>query len=141
MAWSLRPHSLRRPFSASQVPQAFSCMKCSRKYRNFSSCGEPAFPCAPLLIYNFFVSSTILIGSIGGYFLLEQFRAFEVPLLGLAAGSYLIVVFHDLVPHSIDSARERGHYGRHVVFFAAGVALKALFVTFLPQAERTTVED
>ena len=86
------------------------------------------------LIYNFFVSSTILIGSIGGYFLLEQFRAFEVPLLGLAAGSYLIVVFHDLVPHSIDSARERGHYGRHVVFFAAGVALMALFVTFLPEA-------
>ena len=86
------------------------------------------------LIYNFLVSSTILIGSIGGYFLLEQFRAFEVPLLGLAAGSYLIVVFHDLVPHSIDSARERGHYGKHALFFVMGIALMALFVTFIPEA-------
>ena len=84
------------------------------------------------LIYNFAVSSTILIGTIGGYFLLEQFEALEVPLLGLAAGSYLIVVFHDLIPHSLGSVRERGHYGKHVVFFAAGIVLMALFVTFLP---------
>ena len=84
------------------------------------------------LIYNFAVSSTILIGTIGGYFLLEQFEALEVPLLGLAAGSYLIVVFHDLIHHSLGSVRERGHYGKHVVFFAAGIVLMALFVTFLP---------
>ena len=87
------------------------------------------------LVYNFLVSSTILIGSIGGYFLLEKFAAIEVPLLGLAAGSYLIVVFHDLIPHSIDSARERGHYFRHLVFFAIGAALMALLVLFLPHAE------
>lgn len=86
------------------------------------------------LIYNFLVSSTILIGAIGGYFLLEQFESFEVPLLGLAAGSYLIVVFHDLIPHSIDSARERGHYLKHVVFFAIGITLMALLVAFLPHS-------
>ena len=86
------------------------------------------------LVYNFAASSTILIGSIGGYFLLGQFAAIEVPLLGLAAGSYLIVVFHDLIPHSFSSARERGHYGRHAVFFFAGVILMALFVTLLPHA-------
>ncbi len=86
------------------------------------------------LMYNFLVSSTILIGSVGGYFLLEQFAAIEVPLLGLAAGSYLIVVFHDLIPHSIGSARERGHYGKHVIFFVTGVMLMAAFVTFLPHA-------
>ncbi|MEK7156601.1 MAG: ZIP family metal transporter [Patescibacteria group bacterium] len=86
------------------------------------------------LMYNFLVSSTILIGSVGGYFLLEQFAAIEVPLLGLAAGAYLIVVFHDLIPHSFSSARERGHYGKHVAFFAAGIALMAIFVTFLPHA-------
>lgn len=86
------------------------------------------------LMYNFLVSSTILIGSVGGYFLLEQFAAIEVPLLGLAAGSYLIVVFHDLIPHSFNSARERGHYGKHVAFFITGIALMAIFVTFLPHA-------
>jgi zinc transporter ZupT len=87
------------------------------------------------LLYNFLVSSTILIGAIGGYFLLEQFEALEIPLLGLAAGSYLIVVFHDLIPHSINAATERGHYIKHVVFFMVGVALMGLLATFLPHAE------
>lgn len=86
------------------------------------------------LMYNFFVSSTILVGALGAYFLLEKFETLMTPLLGLAAGSYLIVVFHDLIPHSIGSARERGHYGKHLMFFATGVALMAAFVMFLPHA-------
>ena len=86
------------------------------------------------LVYNFLVSSTILIGSIGGYFLLEKFAAIEVPLLGLAAGSYLIVVFHDLIPHSIDSARERGHYFKHAIFFAVGITLMAVLIMLLPHS-------
>ncbi len=85
------------------------------------------------LVYNFIVSSTILIGSVGGYFLLENFQSLELPLLGLAAGSYLIIVFHDLIPHSIGMARERGHYGRHFIFFLTGLAFMATFVTFLPR--------
>lgn len=85
------------------------------------------------LVRNFLVSATVLIGAVGGYFLLDAFIALEVPLLGLAAGSYLIVVFHDLIPHSFSSARERGHYGKHAVFFVIGVALMALFAMFLPR--------
>lgn len=87
------------------------------------------------LTYNFLVSSTILIGAIGGYFLLDKFVALEMPLLGLAAGSYLIVVFHDLVPHSLRSARERQHYVKHIAFFATGILLMALLVTLLPHVE------
>ncbi len=87
------------------------------------------------LVYNFLVSSTILIGTIGAYFLLERFEAFEVPLLGLAAGSYLIVVFHDLIPHSLNKAKEKGHYVRHAVFFVVGAALMTLVVAFLPHME------
>lgn len=87
------------------------------------------------LLYNFLVSSTILIGTIGAYFLLERFEAMEVPLLGLAAGSYLIVVFHDLIPHSLSKATERGHYLRHAVFFFIGAALMGSLITFLPHAE------
>ncbi len=87
------------------------------------------------LLYNFFVSSTILIGAIGGYFLLGTFEALEIPLLGLAAGSYFIVVFHDLIPHSINAATERGHYVRHIIFFIVGLTLMTGLVTFLPHAE------
>ncbi len=75
------------------------------------------------LFYNFLVSGTILIGAIGGYFLLEQFRALELPLLGLAAGSYLVVVFHDLIPHSVRASTGRIQYAKHFLWFLLGIAL------------------
>lgn len=87
------------------------------------------------LLYNFLVSSTILIGTVGALFLLERFEALEVPLLGLAAGSYLIVVFHDLIPHSLGRATEKGHYLRHGIFFLVGVILMGSLITLLPHAE------
>jgi len=85
-----------------------------------------------VLTYNFFVSATILIGALGGYFLLETFKLLEAPLLGLAAGAYLIVVFHDLIPHSINSIAERGHYFKHIFFFLVGISLMSLVITILP---------
>ncbi len=87
------------------------------------------------LTYNFLISGTILIGAIGAYYLLERFEALEVPLLGLAAGSYLIVVFHDLIPHSLGSVRERGHHMRHIIFFVLGAVLMFGVTTLLPHAE------
>lgn len=89
------------------------------------------------LLYNSAVSSTILIGTLGAYFLLGQFEALEVPLIGLAAGSYLIVVFHDLIPHSISRASGWNHYAIHFVFFVIGAALMMLLITYLPHVEAT----
>lgn len=93
---------------------------------------EAGLSTSTALLYNFLASSTILVGAVGAFFLLERFEALEVPLLGLAAGSYLIVVFHDLLPHSLDSVRERGHLVRHLAFFALGLALMLAFVTLAP---------
>ncbi len=84
------------------------------------------------LMYNLLTSSTILVGALGGFFLLERFEALEIPLLGFAAGSYLIVVFHDLIPHSLGMANEHGHHLKHALFFVAGIALMGLFVVLLP---------
>lgn len=86
------------------------------------------------LILNFISSSTLLVGVLGAFFLLERFEAFEVPLLGLSAGSYLVIVFYDLIPHAIASADNIRHLGRHVLYFAAGVFLMALLVGLLPHA-------
>jgi zinc and cadmium transporter len=87
------------------------------------------------LLWNFAVSGTILIGTVGAYFLLEQFEMLEIPLLGLAVGSYLVVVFHDLIPHSIASLSERSHFIKHAIFFLAGLLLMAALVVFLPHVE------
>lgn len=96
---------------------------------------EAGMPVARALLLNFATSATILFGAIGAYFALERFEVLEVPLLGLAAGSYLIVIFHDLIPHSLESAYDRRHWSLHAAYFLAGVILMALIVMLLPHAE------
>lgn len=75
------------------------------------------------LTANFLVSSTILIGSVGAYFLLDTFEMLEAPLLGIAAGGLLVVVLVDLIPHSVREAHTRLHYAAHVGWFALGGVL------------------
>ena len=75
------------------------------------------------LIINFFSSSTILIGSLGGFFLLEQFESIEVPLLALSAGAFLVVVFQDLIPESVRHSKQEKSYLRHGFFFTIGIII------------------
>lgn len=75
------------------------------------------------LSLNFVVSSSVLVGAIGGYFLLETFTRLEGPLLGIAAGGILVVVLHDLVPHSVRESLRTAHYVAHLLWFAAGLGL------------------
>lgn len=75
---------------------------------------------------NFFVSGTILIGAIGSYFLFETFEILEVPLIGIAAGSFLVVVLNDLIPHSIRSSKNKTHYAKHLAYFILGIILMSL---------------
>lgn len=86
------------------------------------------------LVLNFISSSMILVGTLGGYFLIERFEALEVPLLGLSVGSYIVVVFHDLIPHSISKTDGRAHLAKHAAFFAIGLILMATLVAFLPHS-------
>lgn len=75
------------------------------------------------LILNFTISSTILFGALGGFFLLESSEVFEIPLLGLTAGAFLIVVLQDLIPHSIRASKQTRLYARHLAWFLAGLVL------------------
>jgi zinc transporter ZupT len=52
---------------------------------------QAGFATRKALVINFITSSTILIGAIGGYFLLEKFEAIEPALLGITAGAFLIL--------------------------------------------------
>ncbi len=80
-------------------------------------------------------SSTILSGAIGGYFLLGTFEALEGPLLGIAAGGILVVVLHDLIPHSVRGAHTAAHYLKHVLWFLVGGLLMFGLTAVLPHAE------
>lgn len=82
------------------------------------------------LALNALVSSTVLVGAIGGYFLLETFEQLEAPLIGIAAGMLLVVVVHDLIPHSIRSSHQSARYGKHLAWFALGALLMWSLSTF-----------
>lgn len=88
---------------------------------------------ARALFLNFLSSSTILIGTLIAYFALDRFETLEVPLMGLAAGSYLIVVFHDLIPHSLSHDSSR-HLWKHIAYFAIGATLMGALGHLLPHA-------
>lgn len=81
------------------------------------------------LILNFAISSTILLGALGGSFLLESSQMFEAPLLGLASGAFLVVVLHDLIPHSVRTSRQKNLYQKHLKWFLAGIALMSVVNT------------
>jgi len=72
---------------------------------------------------NFLTSSTILIGSVGGFLLLGYFELLEVPLLGIAGGAFLVVVLQDLIPHSIKDSISNRHHFKHIFWFIIGALL------------------
>jgi len=78
------------------------------------------------LAINFAASSTILVGAIGGFFLLDTFEALEIPLLALSAGAFLVVVAQDLIPESIRHSRAKKQYAQHFSFFLIGAVLMLL---------------
>ena len=84
------------------------------------------------LAINFAVSSTILIGSLGAFFLLEQFEMLEVPLLGISAGVFLLVVLFDLIPHSVRHSKEKIHHVIHLACFVVGIGLMAGVLALSP---------
>lgn len=84
------------------------------------------------LVLNLLTSATIFVGAIGAYFLLAQFSAIQVPLMGLAIGSYLVVVFHDLLPHSLEGATDLPHTVLHALYFFAGLVLMVVIGALIP---------
>ena len=79
---------------------------------------------------NFLTSATVLIGSVGGFFLLGTFEVLEVPLLGLSAGVFLIMILQDLIPHSIKDGISKRHLMKHVWWFLLGLVLMFVVSSF-----------
>lgn len=69
---------------------------------------------------NFLVSSTIIVGAVGGFYL-ASFEALESILLGVAAGAFVYIVIKDLIPNSIRNTIDDKKYAKHVMAFALGL--------------------
>lgn len=84
------------------------------------------------LTRNFLVSSTIFIGFIFAALMSGPFVAI---LSGLAAGGFLSVVLHDLLPHAIASVRTHGHGYAHLASALVGAASIFTLQRVLPHEE------
>ncbi|MEZ4156658.1 MAG: ZIP family metal transporter [Candidatus Paceibacterota bacterium] len=77
------------------------------------------------LARNFFASSTILVGIFLG-FILQSLGEVQGVLLGVAAGGFLYIVFHDLILHRSTSLKGK-RFVFHVVAFLFG-AVAILYI-------------
>lgn len=85
------------------------------------------------LIRNFAVSATILIGFVFAAFV--SAGPLVAILSGIAAGGFLSVVFHDLVPHAYHSARTHGGALTHIVAGLIGAVSMFALQSALPHEE------
>jgi zinc and cadmium transporter len=90
------------------------------------------------LTRNFAVSTTILIGFIFAAFV--SWSPLVAILSGLAAGGFMSVVLHDLVPHALASARARGGAYTHVFAALLGAGVMFGLQTFLPHEEEVHMD-
>ncbi|MFT5180076.1 MAG: zinc and cadmium transporter [Candidatus Paceibacteria bacterium] len=74
------------------------------------------------LTKNFIVSSTILIGAVGGYYL-SLFDLLVAPLIGLTAGAFIHILLVDLIPESIRHSRKEKKYFNFAAWTLLGILL------------------
>lgn len=95
---------------------------------------EAGYSTSKALSRNFLSASTILVGVALAAFLSS---ADEIAVLfgGLAAGGFLAVLLRDLMPHALESIRERGGAWKHVTALFLGVALMLSVQTYFGHEE------
>jgi zinc and cadmium transporter len=71
---------------------------------------------------NFLVSSSILVGALGGFYL-SSFERLVAPLIGLAAGAFIYILLVDLIPQSVRHSHKERKYLHFIAWTLAGVLL------------------
>jgi len=85
------------------------------------------------LTINFLSSLSIFIGVLIG-FLLTQDPGFQAILLGISAGAFLHIVFHDLIPFSIIKKIPKNNILHHFVVFFLAIGIMVVIGFTLPHA-------
>ncbi len=86
------------------------------------------------LSLNFLTSSTILVG-VGIAFVFASLEGFLAILSGLAAGGFLSVVIHDLLPNAALSARAHKTWTAHILAALLGAGLLLALTNVLPHED------
>jgi zinc and cadmium transporter len=95
---------------------------------------ESGYTSSRALLLNFSVSASILAGLFLAIFLSSSEILVSI-LAGLAAGGFLSVLLHDLLPHALSSVKKHGHAQFHTLALMAGAGLMFTIQTLMPHEE------
>ncbi len=90
---------------------------------------EAGYTVKQALWRNLVISATILPGLILGYYFSQTTLLITI-ILGLAAGAFLHISFHDLIPSVIKNSQEEKLYAKYALYALVG-ALVMISLTFL----------
>lgn len=86
------------------------------------------------LLTNFAISATMIVGIAIGV-AATGFSTTLVPaLLGITAGAFLVVVGHDLIPHSVRASHKERTYWKHIGWFVLGAGLMIVVTLIIGEA-------
>jgi zinc and cadmium transporter len=95
---------------------------------------ESGYTNARALTLNFIVSGSILIGLLFAFFLASSEILLGI-LAGLAAGGFISVLLHDLLPHAVVSVKTHGRFAVHVIAVLLGAGLMFSVQALAPHEE------
>jgi zinc and cadmium transporter len=86
------------------------------------------------LLFNFLSATTALIGTIAGYFLLDQFEEFLPHVLAFTAGMFIYIACADLIPELHREHHEkRENLIKQVLPFLLGIIIMVMIMSLSPK--------
>ncbi len=105
--------------AAHEIPQELA---------DFSVLVYSGFTKGKALLYNFFSAATAILGTILGYYFLDQYGQYLPNILGITAGLFIYIACADLIPELHSDDHKRNQF-RHIVPFIIGVLLMMLLTS------------
>lgn len=115
--------------------------ECIQELSEFFVLQQAGLSMKKALKWNFTVSSTILIGALGSYFIMEQFESLMIPLLGISTGAFFMVVIHDLIPESVRVTFSRKTYLASLGAFLLGLCSMGIMSGFFDHEHEIQHQD
>lgn len=94
---------------------------------------EAGYSTKKALLYNFIISSTILLGVILTL-TLSSVEWMMVPLMGFAAGGFIYVLVRDLLPHMAHHATRKNIWLQHIIVLICGILIMLLVNSIMPHS-------
>lgn len=105
--------------AAHEIPQELA---------DFSVLIYSGFSRSKALLFNFLSAVTALVGTIVGWYFLEQYEELLPPVLAITAGMFIYIACADLIPELHREQKESNHF-RHTIPLVIGIIVMMVLTT------------